>query len=54
MFEYAIHDYDFQISLQQISMLPDQIQAHRCGGALITLQHALTLASCVYTINNNK
>ncbi|XP_049694925.2 serine protease 30 [Helicoverpa armigera] len=44
--------FKYMISLQELSKIQDYRRGHRCGGALISYQHALTAASCTFNYNN--
>ncbi|XP_021200647.3 chymotrypsin-1 [Helicoverpa armigera] len=46
------NEFNYMVSLQRISEVAQLTRGHRCGGALITLSHALTAASCLH--NNNQ
>ncbi|XP_049694924.2 trypsin 3A1 [Helicoverpa armigera] len=45
-------EFKYMISLQELSKIQDYRRGHRCGGALISYQHALTAASCTFNYNN--
>ncbi|PZC85445.1 hypothetical protein B5X24_HaOG200433 [Helicoverpa armigera] len=45
-------EFKYMISLQELSKIQDYRRGHRCGGALISYQHALTAASCTFNENN--
>lgn len=44
--------FEYMISLQELSKIQDYKRGHRCGGALVSYQHALTAASCTFNNNN--
>ncbi|XP_047022730.1 trypsin delta-like [Helicoverpa zea] len=46
------NQFKYMVSLQNRSEVDLLTRGHRCGGALITLSHALTAASCLH--NNNQ
>ncbi|KAJ8727491.1 hypothetical protein PYW07_001610 [Mythimna separata] len=46
--------FGYMISLQERSQLSTYTRGHRCGGALVTLRHAVTSASCVHEIKNKQ
>nr|XP_049694922.1 chymotrypsin-like serine proteinase isoform X2 [Helicoverpa armigera] len=46
------NQFNYMVSLQNRSEVDQLTRGHRCGGALITLSHALTAASCLH--NNNQ
>ncbi|KAJ8708833.1 hypothetical protein PYW08_010215 [Mythimna loreyi] len=41
------NQFPYMVSLQRLSEVHNQNRGHMCGGALVTLQHALTAASCL-------
>lgn len=47
------NQFPYMISLQQLSGIQSDTRGHRCGGALISLRHALTAASCTFNVNNH-
>lgn len=44
--------FPYMVSLQKIIELQNDTRGHRCGGALVTLQHVLTAASCSFEPKN--
>lgn len=48
----AENQFPYAISLQKLSEIQSTTRGHRCGGALISLEHALTAASCTFDNNN--
>ncbi|KAJ8708834.1 hypothetical protein PYW08_010216 [Mythimna loreyi] len=40
------NQFPFMISLQRLSAIHNDTRGHGCGGALVTLQHAVTAAAC--------
>ncbi|XP_047041336.1 trypsin 3A1-like [Helicoverpa zea] len=44
--------FKYMVSLQELSKIQNYRRGHRCGGALISYQHALTAASCTFNENN--
>nr|ADT80824.1 serine protease 54 [Mamestra configurata] len=48
----SVNQFQYMVSLQKISELQSYTRGHRCGGALVTLQHAVTAASCNFDIIN--
>ncbi|CAB3236883.1 unnamed protein product [Arctia plantaginis] len=47
-----IENFNYSISLQRLSELDQPTRGHVCGGVLITLQHALTAATCSFQVIN--
>ncbi|XP_026737160.1 trypsin-like [Trichoplusia ni] len=45
--------FPYMASLQQTSLATAPTRGHVCGGVLITLQHVLTAASCMFTFGPN-
>ncbi|KAJ8733378.1 hypothetical protein PYW08_001676 [Mythimna loreyi] len=41
------NQFPYMISLQQLSEVHSVTRGHKCGGVLVTLQHALTSAKCL-------
>ncbi|KAJ8708480.1 hypothetical protein PYW07_010605 [Mythimna separata] len=52
------NQFPYMVSLQELSKIHDihttLIRGHRCGGVLVTLQHALTAASCFLQYNSSQ
>ncbi|KAJ8708483.1 hypothetical protein PYW07_010608 [Mythimna separata] len=40
------NQFSYMVSLQRLSLIHDDTRGHGCGGALVTLQHAVTAAAC--------
>uniref|UniRef100_A0A2A4JFH6 Peptidase S1 domain-containing protein n=1 Tax=Heliothis virescens TaxID=7102 RepID=A0A2A4JFH6_HELVI len=47
-----VNQFPYAISLQQVSLLNQYTRGHQCGGVLVTYQHAVTAATCLYRIAN--
>nr|ADM35107.1 serine protease 30 [Mamestra configurata] len=43
--------FRYMVSLQQLSQVTNYMRGHRCGGALVSLRHAVTIASCLHGAN---